>query len=306
MAALGLLGAVEFSGAGRIASAATKAVSPAAAKAGRRKLSENRVVLISDIHVKTGGHTAARLERVVGDILTMKPRPANVVIFGDIAELLGKKEDYVTAKGLLAPLEEAGIRVTIGMGNHDRRENYAEIFSEKAAASLLPDRYTYIVETPYADFIMLDSLQQGDDTTKWITPGTLDDNQREWLEKKLESYGKPVFVGSHHPISELKLTQLLAFSPYCCGYIHGHDHVWKENWGIGKWGRQEIIRTLCLPSTGYWGDIGYVVMDLEPHKAVATLHQYEFFFNMPDDEHHLPIWDDITADHDGLTCTFTY
>ena len=50
-------------------------------------------------------------------------------------------------------------------------------------------------------------------------------------------------------------TQLVRFS----GWIYGHDHSWCPDVMVASWRGQLICPTLALPSTGLWGDIGYVV-----------------------------------------------
>ncbi len=130
-------------------------------KAKKGKFDENLVVFISDLHTNPGGYQPNRLRRTIADILKMKPLPLNVIALGDLAYLLGKPEEYALLKEIITPMETAGIHFTMAMGNHDRRDNFAAAFPKHAAASLLPDRFVYIVEPPYADIIVLDSLSDG-------------------------------------------------------------------------------------------------------------------------------------------------
>ena len=285
-----------------------KNIPTASPKARKGKFDENLVVFISDLHTNPSGYQPDKCRKIVQDILKLKPLPQNVITFGDLAYLTGKRDEYALAREILAPLEEAGIKVTHGMGNHDRRTNFAEVFPEHAKRSLLKDRFVNIVETPYADIIMLDSLQQGEDDKTWITPGALDEAQVAWLKETLANYKKPVFVTAHHPITETKIQSVLLDSPTCCGYIHGHDHRWRVDWFKRNYSDQRMIRILCLPSTGHWGDIGYTTFRLGPDQAVAELHQSEFFFPKPvDNPAERPVqWQMITDDHKGLTCTFSY
>jgi len=268
---------------------------------------DDMVVFISDLHTNPDGYQPEKLRKVISDILAMRPLPRNVIALGDLAYLTGRPDEYAALKPVLAPIEEAGISLTLAMGNHDRRAEFGEAFPEHAAKSLLKDRYLYIVRTPYADFIVMDSLQEGEDTTTWITPGSINDELREWLERTLAEYRKPVFVCSHHGIRETGLTKLLAGTPCCRGYIHGHNHRWTKDWTEVWGGDCHVVRTLCLPSTGHWGDIGYVTVKLDSEKAVATLHESEFFFPTPaatPDE--VPAqWKVFPEEYDGDVCTFT-
>jgi hypothetical protein len=101
------------------------------------------------------------------------------------------------------------------------------------------------------------------------------------LAETLKAYPKPVFVGSHHPLKEIGIDKMLTFSPAAAGYIHEHDHRWLKTWVKQDWSSQRILRTLCLPSTGHWGDIGYTLLRLQPDRCIAELMQRDFFFPKP-------------------------
>ncbi len=283
-------------------------VSPRRQKKSSMRTDANRVVILSDMHIKPTGYEAGKLQRVVAEILQMHPLPSNVISLGDLSNLYGHVEDYEYAKPLLQPLEDAGIRLTLGMGNHDRRENFARVFPEQVASTHVPGRMVYIVETPRMDFIVLDSLDQSEDTTKWITPGMLDENQRNWLASTLKSYTRPVIVCAHHPIHEIRVADLISRCPACCGFIHGHEHRWHSGWVNINYGTQDILRTLCVPSTGYWGDIGYTTLSLEEHSVVASLTMLEYFFYTPlkDGEEKPLHWTLIEQDNQGARCQFSY
>ena len=212
---------------------------------GAVRFDDNLVCLISDLHTNPGSYQPGRLERTVADILALNPLPHNVIALGDLAYLTGKPEEYALLKEIIAPLEAAGIQVTLAMGNHDKRANFAEAFPTYASASQMKERFVFVVETPRADFIVLDSLQESTSQYKWITPGAIDDAQREWLKDKLATYTtKPVFVMSHHPLNEVGIKDLLQECPSCCGYIHGHDHVWRPGWIKKNYHEQTVVRTL--------------------------------------------------------------
>ena len=307
---LGMLGLggmlFEASGAESLAGLAA---TPGRKRKVRGAFDDNLVCIISDLHTNPGSYQPGRLERTVADIVRMKPLPRNVLALGDLAYLTGKPEEYARLKEILAPIEAAGMRLTLAMGNHDRRANFAEAFPSHAAATLVEGRYVYVVETPRADIIVLDSLQESEDPTKWITPGALDDGQKAWLKEKLATYSdKPVFVTSHHPIGEVGIKDILLDSPTCSGYIHGHDHVWRPGWVKKNYSQRDILRTLCVPSTGHWGDIGYTMLDLGEDSATATLHEYEYFFPTPleDGEPKPAQWDMIEKEHKGISCSFAY
>ena len=303
LAAIGCFGAFGITGVAPV----TAAAAGKSKKRVKGKFDDNLVVFISDLHTNPDGYQPGKLRKVVDDILALKPLPRNVIALGDLAYLTGQPREYAALKPVLAPLEEAGITLTLAMGNHDRRKEFGEAFPEQAAKAVMKDRYVYIIKTPNADFIVMDSLQEGEDNTKWITPGALNDAQKEWLEKTLASYGKPVFVCSHHPINELGIKEILSKSPTCCGYIYGHAHRWRKDW-TEVWGSgNRVVRTLCMPSTGHWGDIGFVTMQIDDQKAVATLHESDFYFPAPpENPADAPAqWAEFPKEYDGDICTFT-
>lgn len=304
LAAVGCLGAIQEAE----ASTLVKFANAAGKKTGRKGFDDDLVVFISDLHCNPDGYQPDKLRKVVADILKMRPLPRNVISLGDNAYLTGQPREYEGLKSIIAPIEEAGINLILAMGNHDRRDEFRQAFPGLASKSLMNDRYVFVVKTPKADIIVLDSLQQGEDNTTWITPGKLNDEQKEWLKNTLASYTKPVFVSSHHPISETQISSILVGSPTCCGYIHGHDHRWRLDWFKESYGSTRMIRTLCLPSTGHWGDIGYTCFRLYDDHATATLHESEFFFPEPaKTPAEAPAqWKMIKDDQDGNTCTFSY
>ena len=312
MAALGALGvSLEASGAERIGKAVSAATCRKKKAKGPIGFDENLVCIISDLHVHPDWHQENSLSGIVDQILALNPRPRYVLCLGDIAYLTGKPEEYAAAKKYLDKLEEAGMILTLTMGNHDRREAFADAFPVHAAASQLPDRYVYTVETPRADFILLDSLQQGSDTKTWINPGALDDRQVQWLESQLSSRtdDKPLFVMAHHPIEDLSVIRnQLIQCPSCKGFIYGHKHIWDAGWIRLNFMQRDILRTLCVPSTGHWGDIGFVTLSLEKDRAVAKLYEQEFFFPGPlgEGEEKPALWTEIEREHKDAVCEFPY
>lgn len=230
----------------------------------------NLLVLLSDLH--TGAKSAYQGQKfaaILDEILAMRPLPAQVLLMGDVAYLQGDDEDYAVLKPMLQRLTAAGISWTAAMGNHDRRENYSKNFPEQVPAlPLVPGRQVTVVRTPRADFIMLDSLLDGK------VNGELDEPQRQWLTGYLATLTKPTFVCAHHPLNESKLGPLLAATPLVPAYIFGHHHRWEAK-------TVEGVKTLCLPSTGHWGDIGFVVVALSDDGAKFTLQARDYFTPRP-------------------------
>ncbi|HAE24669.1 MAG TPA: hypothetical protein DCG33_04950 [Prevotellaceae bacterium] len=284
---------------------------PRLASRKKAKFDDNLVVFISDLHTRDSGPEPIRQRRAFEDILKMNPLPRNIIALGDLAHLYGYKENYLLLKENIKRIEDAGINLTLGLGNHDRRENYSEVFPQYAARTLVPGNMVFKVETPHADFIILDSLNETEDTHKWNDAGIISDAQTKWLTEEVKNYKKPFFVCLHHPIKDavnLKMRMLMD-SP-CCGYIYGHLHRWIDDWVRREFHNTRIIPTLCVPSLSNWGDIGYVVMRLHEDHAEAELKEYEFFFPPKDPGikpvDHKPLWDYIAADHNGQKYHFVY
>ena len=275
-------------------------------------------VLLSDLHVNgtEDSHQLGRLERAVGEILALNPLPARAVVFGDIACMYGRKEDYARAAPALKRLEDAGISVTLGVGNHDRRSTFFEKYPSYAARTKVPGRVVSVCNAGAVDFLMLDGLQGADDRAQndmGPITGQLDKNQQDWLLAALPAWKKPVFVCSHFPVGDLSvggkpLAHLLARTPSVAGYIHGHDHRWYTREVREAWRKTAPKRSLCLPSTGAWGDIGYALLRTSEGRAVASLVQREFFYPKPP-KPGAPVellWKTIVQANQNKTCTFTW
>ncbi|MDO5308072.1 MAG: metallophosphoesterase [Planctomycetia bacterium] len=220
----------------------------------------NLIAIFSDTHLhgpETTQHVV-RFKKCVNKILAMNPLPANLLIYGDVAYLQGKIEEYQLFRELIKPIEAAGIKWEIAMGNHDRIANYREIFPERFTNQPIEDRYVNIVATPHADFILLDSYLEGQ-VKGWISP-----EQRTWLEGVVKTYDKkPFFVGCHHPLKETELAELLKSCPKCVAYLHGHHHYYRTP-------IDRDMRTICFPSVGHWGDMGFVMANLTETEATFT------------------------------------
>jgi len=255
-------------------------------------LDPNLVALFADLHVTSqpnNPHQREGVARCVRDVLACNPRPANVLFYGDLSFNHGDTNDYRLLRELVRPLEEAGVRWSACLGNHDRRGAFLSVFPERKEASPpVPGRLVSRVQTPHADFILLDSCLEGP------VSGGIDDAQRAWLQKTLSVANKPVFVGAHHPLGETGVAGLLAAQAWCKGYLYGHNHAWRQQQELG-------VETLCLPSTGHWGDIGYVLVKLSADEAVFTLSQRDCYAPRPASkpEDVKPEWKERVQKNDG-------
>lgn len=287
---------------------------------------ERLTVFLSDPHV---GHENPRncketwqftyqnpyFERTVDQVLAMRPRPARVVIFGDIALWYGWDRDYETSRPGIDRLRAAGIDVTLTTGNHDHRAPMLNCYGDVVGKSPVPGRIVSTVDLGGADLFLLDSLDENPEGegSKNAVAGTLDKAQQEWLMDVGSSAKRPFLVGAHHPIKELKvgdspLITALVKLPHFAGYVHGHDHRWYTNWHRTDWKSRRIRRSVCLPSTGWWGDIGFATLQTSPDRAELALVENDFFFPKPLEpgEARPREWEDILAANRGAVCTFRF
>ena len=272
-------------------------------------------VLISDLHVGgtayCGKYQEPKLQAVVAAILAMDPLPRNVVCFGDIAWTAGWRLDYQRSKPILQRLVDAGIRLSMTMGNHDRRSHFLESWPEYAKSSPVPGRIASVVPLAHADIVLLDALKGGDDRgEREMGPveGSIGPEQFEWFKEWMGKAKRPFFLGTHQcsDLDEGKaLIDAMAQHPLAAGWLHGHDHMWLS-WSRAAWRRRRMIPILTLPSTGHWGDIGYVLFRTTPDMAVAELVQSDYFFSTPVPAEKRPrMWDLRIEDNRGSRMRFS-
>ena len=271
---------------------------------------ENLIVFLADVHAGAAKKCAtarAKLKETVDEILAMRPLPRNVLVFGDVAYTCGLGADYDISRPLFQELEDAGIIVTVGMGNHDRRSEFAKRWPEAAARSLVPGRYVHLIEMPHVDFLMLDSLAGSDDRPQddfGPGDGSLSDDQQQFLVSFLSRRIKPVVLCAHHKSSDLvacgqSVSSLLVETDCVAGYIHGHNHRWRRDWTRNKKQKtpQRAKRELCLPSNGMWGDIGYALCKVRPDRIIIEPVLKDFWLKQQIPLHmRPPEWDDILAE----------
>ena len=296
--------------------AAAGALSGCATVDGRGR-DPNFSVLVSDLHVGPDGcgYTYGRLEKVVDEILSMRPLPKRVVCFGDIALTYGRPGDYVRSRPLLMRLVDAGIELHMTMGNHDRRSAFYASWPEYAGRSPVRGRLAEVVDLGYADLVLLDALRGTDDrplNSMGPVDGLVDGEQLKWLKGWLAAAKRPFFVGSHQ-FRDLRVEgcatplRLLEGCRHAVGWIYGHDHAWCPDVGVVSWGRHAILPTLALPSTGLWGDIGYVKFHTSPDGALAELVQDDFYFQTPTAHAVRPaFWDVRLRENQGKQTRFAF
>lgn len=296
--------------------------------AGKADFDDSLAVLLSDVHVNGNDENNGKkcsatmrywLRENVAEILRMDPLPRNVVIFGDLAYLHGRLVDYQRSYPDLKLLVDAGVKVTIGMGNHDHRKAFLEVWPEYEKRTLVPGFIVSMASLADFDIVMLDSLNEKDEPDSWNpVGGALGAAEQEWMLAELPKWPRPFMLGAHHAAWELRfgngkksLEQMIDSFPNCRGFIHGHDHIWKT--GIVNWRNPATVPFMTLPSNGFWGDIGYAALrgtnTAQGRKAaVAKLVLKDFWLGggakKPARDARPPMWDARVADAAGARCTF--
>ena len=258
-------------------------------------------------------YTREELDKRIAEILAMRPLPRDVIVFGDLVLDCGVAHDYEVARRKLKLLTDAGIRLTLGVGNHDRRLQFWDAFPE-ARKSPVDGKVVSVVHLKTCDLILLDSLVGKAGEEPGPSRGELDDAQQEWLADFLPRQTRPTFVGAHHAATELKVkgqpvVTLLKECPAAVGWINGHDHRWIKR-PLTSWGSkvQDTVRGLTLPSSGLWGDIGWTEFRMREDGARAILHETGYWFNdrLHADESEPEVWKAIVAENQGQYCEFPF
>ena len=283
---------------------------------------KNLSVFISDTHISPRADykfSYDSLKRIVNEVLAMRPMPARVVVFGDIAIAKGMRADYERIRPLFMRLIKAGIDVHYTMGNHDRRSSFLAVFPEAAEKMLVKDRFLSVVDLGTADLILLDSLFEADGPEGTVNhvEGTIDRAQWDWLEENAPKWKRPFICGAHHGPKEMVIEidgqkkEVLSILKECdnyLGWVQGHSHRWDKLFSIkNSKSKSATFRWLILPSAGYWGDIGYAVARSSSDRLDVVLEIRDFYYDRPLEKSKRPkCWDDMVEEKKGDTCRFSF
>lgn len=223
----------------------------------------HRFVLMADTHVwefRDREHRqtkpAENFAAAIRQIVALRPQPAGVLLAGDCVYIQGNPGDYEVLAAEVDALSQAGIAVSFALGNHDHRQNFWTAFAAKRPKAEPPvaERHVGVVETPRANWFLLDSLDKTN-----VTPGLLAERQLLWLANELDARAaKPAIIVAHHDPQQgaVKLSGLLdtpAFYDVIVprkqvkAYVFGHTHRWTL-------GQHEGIHLINLPPTAWLFD----------------------------------------------------
>jgi Icc protein len=244
----------------------------------------NRFVLLADIHIwehrdrdVRGIRPATNFLLARQEFLALAPRPAAAIVAGDCVFDQGQAADYAVLAELVQPIRQAGLSLHLVLGNHDNRENLYATFPDARPSGTPPvvDKHIAVLETPNANWFLLDSLHK----TKY-TPGRLGTEQLDWLARALDARpDKPALVVAHHypdqkpKTSGLEDTQalfdVLLPRKQVKAYVFGHSHRWAHQ-------VQDGFHLVNLPTPAWIFDEtqprGWVDARLRPDGASLTLH----------------------------------
>jgi predicted phosphodiesterase len=252
-----------------------------------REANSNQLALLSDTHIPSmpevtarGTNMTSNLNQVVREVTALAEKPAAVIVNGDCAHLKGLPADYANFSQCIAPFSQAGLPVHITMGNHDDRTPlFNTLKFQKPERPLLESKHVSIVETPHANWFLLDSLTKTD-----VVTGELGADQRAWLAKALGSRSdKPALVMAHHnpqfePPAEgqawggirdtAEFMDILGSFKHVKAFIFGHSH----DWSIKKRGNLQLVN---LPPVAYVFTAGkpngWVLADVGESRLTLTL-----------------------------------
>jgi 3',5'-cyclic-AMP phosphodiesterase len=235
------------------------------------------LALLSDTHVpgdREHGHRGfnpwVNLQQIVPQVV--ESQPEGVIICGDAARLDGKRSDYEELRALLAPIADR-TPVYIGLGNHDDRGPFFEVFPDPPGTRpSAGGRHITLIEHDVVRILILDSLLYVDRVA-----GFLGRAQRTWLETSLPKLNdRPLVLMVHHTLGDGdgdlldadRLFALLSPHPHVKAIFYGHSHVWNIS-------ERAALRLINLPATGYnfrdQDPVGWIDASFHPTGVDLTL-----------------------------------
>ena len=154
------------------------------------------IAQITDLHVTTPedllnkNRNEERLRQVLAAIHQLQPRPLAIIASGDLVDRASLPEYLV----LRETLRNVNIPIYFGMGNHDARAPFLEVFAGPFARTDENGFVQYAVDFEDLRVIMCDTLDEG------LHSGAFCDKRAAWLARTLDE--KPdtaTLLVLHHP-----------------------------------------------------------------------------------------------------------
>ncbi len=216
-----------------------------------------RLALLSDTHIPKnesegyrGFIPAENLRKVAAQVAEQLGHGSGqaAIINGDAARLVGEVDDYVVLRQLLGPIADQ-MPIHIGLGNHDDRKNFFEVFPQNEDSdSAVKGKHVTQFERAGTRFVVLDSLLYVNKVA-----GLLGKSQRVWLERFLgESDDRPVVFFVHHSLGDGdgdlldfdRVFEVMRPHRKVKAVFYGHSHTYHVD-------QREHVYLINQPAIGY-------------------------------------------------------
>lgn len=165
-----------------------------------------KFAILTDIHLGPEGHFNGVLRKINKDAkiflddfveeMNGNVKPEFTVVLGDLVEDDNEANDKNNVSYIVKLLKKLKSPVYYAAGNHDLRN-----ISEKDLAELFHyEKLYYSFDSGNLHFIVLFSRASKDETIR------ISDEQREWLQKDLDSTDRKCVVFVHHGLADQDLT----------------------------------------------------------------------------------------------------
>lgn len=152
---------------------------------------------ITDLHVTTlddpfesKERNDVRLKQVLETIHALQPRPAAIIVSGDLVDR-GEEREYVELKKIFDLVK---IPLYLGMGNHDLRQPFMRLFNPPLYEVDGDGFVQYEVDFGDIRMVMIDTLDEGHES------GAFCEKRARWLKKTLNRRpNMPTMIALHHP-----------------------------------------------------------------------------------------------------------
>ncbi len=154
------------------------------------------IAQITDLHITTPKDGSApnlstvRLLQVLHSIHQLQPRPTAIIATGDLVDN-AEFAEYLELRALLATSE---LPIFFGLGNHDARAPFLQVFSGGSAPTDEHGFVQYAIDFEGLRVLMCDTLDEGGDK------GAFCQERASWLARTLDQApDRPTLVAMHHP-----------------------------------------------------------------------------------------------------------